>query len=254
MALPPGLGAGSPWSDALEPAAHGFLARTRSAIAMAQLDDLAGNLDQVNLPGGAGAGLAGAPRRPETRGAPGPCGTGALVRPTCLVAGGGMRTRDPRVVSLTSRRAAPPRATGARGPAGATCVVSCRPRGTSPAAAAAAASSASTPRPRRTVPTPLSGAAPPLGRGSPLGRLGPVSSRVAAPAPPAYRRGGLPRPSWRGPVSRRVSRLDAFSGYPFRTWPPGRAAGATTGPPGVRPPRSSRTRGGSSQASCARGR
>ncbi len=51
MALPPGLGAGSPCSDALEPAVYGFLARTRSAIAMAQLDDLAGNLDQVNLPG-----------------------------------------------------------------------------------------------------------------------------------------------------------------------------------------------------------
>ncbi len=53
----------------------------------------------------------------------------------------------------------------------------------------------------------------------------------------------------RGLVSRSVSRLDAFSGYPFRTWPPGRAAGATTGSPEVRPSRSSRTRDGSSQAS-----
>jgi hypothetical protein len=50
-------------------------------------------------------------------------------------------------------------------------------------------------------------------------------------------------------VSRSVSRLDAFSGYPFRTWPPGRAAGATTGSPEVRPSRSSRTRDGSSQVS-----
>ena len=50
-------------------------------------------------------------------------------------------------------------------------------------------------------------------------------------------------------VSRLVSRLDAFSGYPFRTWPPGRAAGATTGSPEVRPSRSSRTRERSSQVS-----
>ena len=50
-------------------------------------------------------------------------------------------------------------------------------------------------------------------------------------------------------VSRPVSRLDAFSGYPFRTWPPGRAAGATTGSPEVRPSRSSRTRERSSQVS-----
>ncbi len=41
-------------------------------------------------------------------------------------------------------------------------------------------------------------------------------------------------------VLRRVSRLDAFSGYPGRTWLPGGAAGATTGAPEVRPPRSSR--------------
>lgn len=56
------------------------------------------------------------------------------------------------------------------------------------------------------------------------------------------------------PVSRGGSRLDAFSGSPVRTWPPGRAAGATTGSPEVRPSRSSRTGDGSSQVSNARGR
>ena len=55
-------------------------------------------------------------------------------------------------------------------------------------------------------------------------------------------------------VWRWVSRLDAFSGYPFRTWLPGCAAGATTGPPEVRPPRSSRTEGGSAQVSYTHGR
>ena len=50
-------------------------------------------------------------------------------------------------------------------------------------------------------------------------------------------------------ISRGASHLDAFSGYPVRTWLPGSAAGATTGTPEVRPPRSSRTRGSSSQFS-----
>src|SRR5262245_43584683 len=49
----------------------------------------------------------------------------------------------------------------------------------------------------------------------------------------------------------RASHLDAFSAYPCRTWLTCRAAGATTGTPEVRPPRSSRTRGSSSQVSCA---
>jgi len=53
---------------------------------------------------------------------------------------------------------------------------------------------------------------------------------------------------------RGASRLDAFSGYPVRTWPPGGAAGATTGPPEVRPSRSSRTRDSASQGSDTRGR
>jgi hypothetical protein len=55
-------------------------------------------------------------------------------------------------------------------------------------------------------------------------------------------------------VSRRVSRLDAFSGYPCRAWLPGGAAGATTGPPEARPSRSSRTRDGTSQVSNTHGR
>jgi hypothetical protein len=63
---------------------------------------------------------------------------------------------------------------------------------------------------------------------------------------------------WHGPwgdlVLRGVSRLDAFSGYPVRTWLPGGAAGATTGAPEVRPSRSSRTRDGSSQVSNTHGR
>ena len=50
------------------------------------------------------------------------------------------------------------------------------------------------------------------------------------------------------------SRLDAFSGSPFRTQLPGGAAGATTGSPEVRPPRSSRTGGGLPHSSCARSR
>ena len=55
-------------------------------------------------------------------------------------------------------------------------------------------------------------------------------------------------------ISRPASRLYAFSGYLFRTWLPGYADGSTTGTPEVRPPRSSRTMGSSSQVSCAHGR
>ena len=51
-----------------------------------------------------------------------------------------------------------------------------------------------------------------------------------------------------------ASRLDAFSGYPFRTWLPSAAPGGTTGTPEVRPSRSSRTRDRSPQNSCAHGR
>ena len=49
-----------------------------------------------------------------------------------------------------------------------------------------------------------------------------------------------------------ASRLDAFSGYPFRTWPTSGAPGGTTGAPEVRPSRSSRTGDGSPRVSCAR--
>jgi hypothetical protein len=52
-------------------------------------------------------------------------------------------------------------------------------------------------------------------------------------------------------ISRRVSHLDAFSGYPVRTWLPGIATGVTTGKPEVRPSRSSRTKDRSSQLSNA---
>ena len=53
-------------------------------------------------------------------------------------------------------------------------------------------------------------------------------------------------------ILRRASRLDAFSGYPFQTWPTSRALGRTTGTPEVCPSRSSRTRDSPSQGSCAR--
>ena len=53
-------------------------------------------------------------------------------------------------------------------------------------------------------------------------------------------------------ILRGASRLDAFSVYPFRTWLLCHALGNTTDTPAVRPPRSSRTKGSSSQISCAR--
>ena len=43
-------------------------------------------------------------------------------------------------------------------------------------------------------------------------------------------------------ILRGASRLDAFSVYPFRTWLPGHGFGKPTGPPAVRPSRSSRTK------------
>ena len=57
-----------------------------------------------------------------------------------------------------------------------------------------------------------------------------------------------------GPILGGVSRLYAFSAYPFRTWLPGGAASATTGTPAVRPSQSSRTRDEAPQASSARSR
>jgi hypothetical protein len=52
-------------------------------------------------------------------------------------------------------------------------------------------------------------------------------------------------------ILRLVSRLDAFSAYPLRTWLLSNAPGGTTDTPAVRPSRSSRTRDRSSQISCA---
>jgi len=51
-----------------------------------------------------------------------------------------------------------------------------------------------------------------------------------------------------------VSRLDAFSVYPCRTWLPSAAPSGTTGTPEVRPSQSSRTREKASQVSCAHNR
>jgi hypothetical protein len=65
--------------------------------------------------------------------------------------------------------------------------------------------------------------------------------------------GSLVRPEGRRGylISREASRLYAFSAYPFRTWLPSDAPGGTAGTPEVRPSRSSRTKDGSSQVSCA---
>jgi len=48
--LPEGFTVGSPYTDVLSKAVHRFLARTRSGIAMVQLDELTDEPDQVNLP------------------------------------------------------------------------------------------------------------------------------------------------------------------------------------------------------------
>ena len=52
-------------------------------------------------------------------------------------------------------------------------------------------------------------------------------------------------------ILRWASHLYAFSVYPIGTWLPSYASGDTTGAPAVPPPRSSRTRGSSSQISYA---
>ena len=54
-------------------------------------------------------------------------------------------------------------------------------------------------------------------------------------------------------ISRRVSRLDAFSAYLFRRSPTSHASGETTGTRELRPSRSSRTRDSSPQVSYAHG-
>ena len=91
-------------------------------------------------------------------------------------------------------------------------------------------------------------------RNETYGPLVRVGFAVAGFAPPAYRRGSLPRPLNGDLISEGASRLDAFSAYHFRTWLPGGAAGATTGTPEVRPSRSSRTKDGAPQISHARNR
>src|SRR5439155_26935631 len=64
--------------------------------------------------------------------------------------------------------------------------------------------------------------------------------------PTPVRAGGL--------ISRRVSRLYAFSVYPGRTWLPSAAPSGTTGTPEVRPSQSSRTREKAAQVSSAHDR
>ena len=88
----------------------------------------------------------------------------------------------------------------------------------------------------------------------PVERLVPVSFTHCCASTPGLSTWWSSTALKRDLVSRGASRLDAFSGYPVRTWLPGGAAGATTGTPEVRPPRSSRTRGSSSQVSYTHGR
>ena len=75
----------------------------------------------------------------------------------------------------------------------------------------------------------------------------------ARPINPVVYRG--PLSYWTGDlVLRGVSRLDAFSVYPGRTWLPSAAVSTTTGTPAVRPSQSSRTREKAAQVSCAHDR
>ena len=117
------------------------------------------------------------------------------------------------------------------------------------------------PRPRFAVPPRLWGGAGGGVRGG--GSCRPISTGRLSPLPGLHLRPIDPVVHW-GPstaprggpcgdlVLEVVSRLDAFSGYPSRTWPTSGAPGGTTGAPGVRPSRSSRTGDGSPRVSCAR--
>lgn len=73
------------------------------------------------------------------------------------------------------------------------------------------------------------------------------------PIEPVVCGGPYPSKRVRNLILEKVSRLDAFSGYPVRTWLSSRAPGGTTGIPEVRPSRSSRTRDRFPQVSDARG-
>src|SRR5581483_386271 len=89
----------------------------------------------------------------------------------------------------------------------------------------------------------------------------PVSASCLCPLPgvelwsidPVVCGGPYPTCWVRSLVLEGVSRLDAFSGYPVRTWLSSGAPGGTTGAPEVRPSRSSRTRDRFPQVSDARG-
>src|SRR6266508_2900476 len=84
-------------------------------------------------------------------------------------------------------------------------------------------------------------------------RLEPIARLPRLAYQPSVLAGGLTPRGVGDLILKRVSRLDAFSGYLFRTWLTSRAPGGTTGTPEVRPSRSSRTGDSSSQVSCARG-
>ena len=92
-------------------------------------------------------------------------------------------------------------------------------------------------------------------RPRPSARLG--SGRLPAVHPPPRQPGGLPGAlpiqSVGGLILGRASHLDAVSGSPVRTRLPSGAPRGTTGPPAVRPSRSSRTRDGPPQSPNARG-
>ena len=85
------------------------------------------------------------------------------------------------------------------------------------------------------------------------------AAAVARRARPAHRPGRLPGAfaaleAAGNLVSKRASRLDAFSAYPIPTWLPGDAPSGTAGTPAVGPPQSSRTRGDPPQVSYTHGR
>ena len=65
---------------------------------------------------------------------------------------------------------------------------------------------------------------------------------ITTRTPAAYQRCHLQRPFKGSLILRRVSHLDAFSAYLFRTWIPSGTPGGMTGKPAVRPTRSSRTK------------